>query len=134
MPNKNENIKAIINGLECYRLICNIGSITSYILDNNACNNKIMINNIFVNLLNSLFNMTVPDTRGIIDEAELETLLKTVGNTVIEETRFNDVNVFIDFEITRRKENEKYFKQINKYKDSISNSINGCINTYDIRV
>lgn len=89
LPHISESVKSIKNGLECYKQTMENKELTTYILDNNKAN-KIAINNQFVDLFNRVINMTTPDVRGVIDQAELETLLKSKGNTVIKDLTNND--------------------------------------------
>lgn len=85
-PSKKESIKSQINAIECYKHIRTIKNISYQLIDNgNAKQGDLMaLNNDFVNRFDALVNVTIPDVRGIIDGAELETLLTCKGSMYID--------------------------------------------------
>jgi len=103
MPSVYEPVKPIRNALVTYkRVIKIIGSGNIYILDNNNLDNKFDINKIFANRFDSMISITEADSRGIIDEEELQTMLKCGNNAVIDEFDINSetyiASIFMSYE------------------------------------
>lgn len=108
-PSIQESIKCQTNAVECYNQLVKIETLNSlYIIDNSnteSNNDKFNLNSKFFTLYNSIVNITIPDSRGIIDKAELETLLTCKGNSIIVSSEHsNDINemlsqsIFTDYE------------------------------------
>lgn len=96
LPNENECLQSIRNGLEAYREIVSIEGLKNlYVIDNNKNPNHDSINKRFVHLFDTIVKIGVPNQNSIFDESEIEDILKTPGNTVIEE--FNDVGFGYQF-------------------------------------
>lgn len=83
LPSLSESIKSQINAVECYKQLESIENLKSiYVIDNNN-GDEFQLNQDFVNQFDRLVNITKVDTRSIIDQAELETLLTCKGMSVI---------------------------------------------------
>ena len=85
LPAKDESIKTQLNAYECFKEIDEMDGLSScFILDNEG-QNKMAINNEFVNVFNSF--VTIPDrhkdTRGNIDKSEIMETLSAKGMSII---------------------------------------------------
>lgn len=79
-PSNSESIMAHRNTIEAYQQLNLIHRLNSiFALDNNG-NNKFYVNSEFVDLFDTFVNMSKPDHRGVVDEAELENILTCKGN------------------------------------------------------
>lgn len=84
MPSDSESLQAQLNAVEAYKQLVSVENLKSlFVLNNNCIIDKLEINKKFFGLFDRFLNITVPDERGIIDSAELETLLKCKGNTIM---------------------------------------------------
>jgi hypothetical protein len=93
LPSTKESIKSQINAVEAYKQVTNIESLRSlYVLDNNNNMDKFEINKKFVNLFDKFVNVTNADARGLIDRAEVETMLTCKGNSIISD----DINAIVN--------------------------------------
>lgn len=86
MPRLDDDRIILENAEICYRETTNVEGIKPlFILDNNTRDNKLEINKEFAYLYDSVVNMSNPDVNGVIDESEIEAVLRTKGNVIIEE-------------------------------------------------
>lgn len=112
-PGMNEDISARQNTSEAFKQLTNRPLLKNlYLLDNNNNKDKFKINEIFANTFMTFLNSSVPNKKGIIDEAEMEKLFSTRGSvfmTLVED----DIN-----------NNDEEFKRLNK----------ALINSIDINV
>ncbi|MBO8161354.1 MAG: hypothetical protein H0Z24_06920 [Thermosipho sp. (in: Bacteria)] len=84
MPSSDESLKIQVNALECYKQLMSVEGLKNlYVLDNHKSTNIFEINQRFVELFDDFMNITNPDKRGIIDNAEINTILNTRGNVFI---------------------------------------------------
>lgn len=83
LPANDEPMKTQLNAVEAYKQLIGIENLKSiFVLDNNN-GDKFEINERFVSLFDRFVNITNPDSRGIIDQAELELLLTCKGVTIM---------------------------------------------------
>lgn len=85
LPAKDESIKTQLNAYECFKEIDELEGLSScFILDNEG-QNKMAINNEFVNLFNSF--VTIPerhkDVRGNVDKSEIIETLSAAGMAIV---------------------------------------------------
>jgi hypothetical protein len=83
LPSTTEPIKAQINALEAYQQLYKISNLKSVFVLDNENGDRFIINKNFVDMFDKLVNITIPDSRGVIDGAELEQILTCKGNTVM---------------------------------------------------
>lgn len=84
LPAESESIKSHVNSYESCRELADIENMgCTFFLDNNRMANKFTINTIFVGLLDSLLSNRSISTKGNIDGAEIEEMLKTKGMSII---------------------------------------------------
>ncbi|HSH50208.1 MAG TPA: hypothetical protein VK982_00640 [Bacteroidales bacterium] len=126
LPNINEPIKCQINAAKAFQQTENIEDITILTLDNNTIYDKFKINFAFYSIFDCLMNITNPDPRGIIDGAELETLLTCSGHMYISLIdSWNYINDSINKNIfTPFDEGCRYITTTSKDKFNIENIIN----------
>lgn len=80
LPSTSEPIKAQANAIEAFNQLKKIENLKNIlVLDNNCGINKMSINREFVELFDELMNITKPDSRGVIDQDELATMLTSRG-------------------------------------------------------
>lgn len=83
LPSNTEPMKTQVNAIEAFKQLSKIEGLRNvFILDNNN-GDKFLVNQKFVDRFETLMNISVPDPRGVIDHAELETLLKSRGVVVM---------------------------------------------------
>lgn len=109
LPSLNESLQSRVNAMAAYKDLMKVENLRNiYVLDNNNLGNKFEINYKFAEMFDRLIHITNPDHRGIIDIAELETLLKTKGSVYISEVRTTKVIGDMDHPTTERKLWEPY--------------------------
>lgn len=94
LPSTNEPIKAHVNAIECYNQLKNIELLKNVFVLDNGYADRFDVNIEFVEAFDRLMNITTPDNRGVIDGAELETLLTCKGRTVMGTVELNNVISF----------------------------------------
>jgi hypothetical protein len=83
IPSLNESLQSQINAVEAYNQLTNIKTLKNLLVLDNQKLDKFEINKIFSDQFDRFINITIPHTKGIIDKAELETLLLCRGNVII---------------------------------------------------
>lgn len=89
LPSRSEVLKPQINAIECYKELRSISSFISIdMLDNSNTKprdyNYDEFNKDFFERFDRLINITRPDRRGVVDGAELETILTCKGSRYID--------------------------------------------------
>lgn len=86
LPSVNEIPIALENSKRSYRQLTNvINAKNLYVLDNNNTDDKFSLNSQIARKFDYVINMTNPDARGVVDEAEIDSIFKTKGSAIIEE-------------------------------------------------
>lgn len=114
LPAKDESIKTQLNSYECFKEIDELEGLSSCFILDNEKNNKMIINNEFVNVFNSF--ITIPerhkDVRGNIDNSEIVETLSAPGMSIIVSGSSDSLLEKFDDNFYAPRENDEVVKYI----------------------